>query len=127
MAELESISGGALLDDLKSVQSKLSKLNDQRAELRGSKQSEEAQASGLISQLTSERFRHIEQRYRTKLIEVRTNTLANQDLETYYRALDKALMHYHSIKMKEINETLKVSENTHTNIATHARIDASGI
>ncbi len=33
--------------------------------------------------------------------------MANTDLETYYKALDKALMHFHAIKMREINEVLK--------------------
>jgi len=45
--------------------------------------------------------------HREKLIEVRTTTIANKDLETYYKALDEALMRFHGIKMKEINNVLK--------------------
>jgi DNA repair protein RAD50 len=44
---------------------------------------------------------------KNKLIEHRTTLMANNDLDAYYKALDKALMHFHAIKMKSINETLK--------------------
>lgn len=105
--ELRAVSGGELLDDLRQLQSRLSRAKEKRSELRGSMQSEGKQCEDLITTLTSDRFRHIDHRYRTKLIDVKTHILANQDLDTYHRALDKALMTFHSLKMKEINETLK--------------------
>lgn len=33
--------------------------------------------------------------------------MANDDLEKYEKALDKALMEFHSLKMKEINHILR--------------------
>jgi DNA repair protein RAD50 len=83
------------------------KYKEKRSEMRGAMNAEAKQCEDLISSLTTDRFRHIDQRYKTKLIDVKTHVLANQDLETYHRALDKALMHFHGLKMKEINETLK--------------------
>lgn len=71
------------------------------------------QCEELITNLTSERFRHIDARYKEKLVDVKTHQLANQDLETYHRALDRALMHYHSLKMKEINEVRRSATYTH--------------
>jgi len=107
LAHLRALSGGQVLDDLKKLEDKIAKLRDKRAMQRGSINSDESHAKNIIEQLASDRLRHIDRRYRTKLIDVRTTILAAADLDTYYRALDKALMHFHSIKMKEINETLK--------------------
>ena len=61
----------------------------------------------LIDELAQDIYRNIDIRYAEKLIAVKTTQMAANDLETYYKALDKALMHYHNIKMKEINEILK--------------------
>ena len=36
-----------------------------------------------------------------------TTERASKDLEKYYRALDRAIMRYHSIKMREINKIIK--------------------
>jgi len=33
--------------------------------------------------------------------------MANNDLDKYYKAVDKALMQYHTLKMKEINQIMK--------------------
>ena len=107
MAQLREASGGEILEDLRKLQGRLLKLKESKSELRGAMSAEEKHASELISSLTSDRFRHIDQRHTSALIDVRTHSLANQDLDTYYRALDKALMAFHSVKMKEINETLK--------------------
>ncbi len=41
------------------------------------------------------------------MIEVETNSLAVQDLEVYYNALDKALLRYHGMKIQEINKIIK--------------------
>jgi DNA repair protein RAD50 len=107
IAALKEAAGNELVDDLRKLNARVLKLKESRSELRGAMAAEERQAAELVASLTSERYRHIDQRHTNLLIEVRTNTLANADLETYYKALDKALMSFHSIKMKEINETLK--------------------
>ena len=36
-----------------------------------------------------------------------TTERANKDLEKYYKALDRAIMRYHSLKMNEINKIIK--------------------
>ena len=95
-----------MLDDLRKLQARQLKLKESRSELRGSMASEEKHAADLITQLTGERYRRIDERHTNALIDVRTNVLANADLELYHKALDKALMSFHSIKMKEINESL---------------------
>ena len=48
-----------------------------------------------------------EPKYCEKLIEIKTTELANQDLEKYYKALDRAIMRYHGLKLEEINKIVK--------------------
>ena len=103
-AQLRAVSGGELLEDLRQLNQRLVRSKEKRSELRGSMNSEARMCEDIIATLTSERYRNIDDRYKTKLIDVKTHQLANADLETYHRALDRALMHYHSLKMKEINE-----------------------
>ncbi|KAH8924102.1 hypothetical protein BT69DRAFT_1280934 [Atractiella rhizophila] len=44
--------------------------------------------------------------YRTQLIKVKTAEVANTDLEKYGKALDQAIMKFHTHKMKEINDII---------------------
>jgi DNA repair protein RAD50 len=110
-AQLRAVSGGELLEDLRHLNLRLVRQKEKRSELRGSMHSEARMCEDIIATLTSERYRHIDDRYKTKLIDVKTHQLANADLETYHRALDRALMHYHSLKMKEINEVSRTGKN----------------
>ena len=47
------------------------------------------------------------ERYRQANIELRTTEMANEDLNKYHTALDKALMAFHASKMAEINKVVK--------------------
>lgn len=38
---------------------------------------------------------------------MKTTELANQDLDKYYKALDRAIMRYHSLKLADINKIIK--------------------
>ena len=42
-----------------------------------------------------------------KVIDMKTTELANQDLDKYYKALDRAIMRYHSLKLADINKIIK--------------------
>merc|ERR1719217_311902 len=51
-------------------------------------------------------YHQIDERYRKVLIENETAQMTVKDLGRYYLALDKALMKYHTDKMKEINQSI---------------------
>jgi DNA repair protein RAD50 len=53
------------------------------------------------------KFADVEKNHRKKVIEVQVTELSVKDLEVYYKALDRALVKYHSAKMAEINTTIK--------------------
>ncbi|XP_065068362.1 DNA repair protein RAD50-like [Rhopilema esculentum] len=83
-------------------------------ELRNSKASCEGRLKGLEEEqrkmerdLRSEKFACADTNYSKKAIESKTTEMANQDLDKYYKALDGAIMKFHTIKMGEINRILK--------------------
>lgn len=58
-------------------------------------------------ELREPQFKDAEEKYRDMLIVMRTTELVNKDLDLYYKALDKAIMTFHSIKMEEINKIIR--------------------
>lgn len=45
--------------------------------------------------------------YREKLVELTTLEWSLKDLEQYHNALDRSLMTFHTLKMKEINKAIR--------------------
>lgn len=58
-------------------------------------------------ELREAQYRDAEEKYREKMIIIRTTELANKDLDIYYKALDQAIMRFHSMKMQEINKIIQ--------------------
>ncbi|KAF8645183.1 hypothetical protein AX16_008010 [Volvariella volvacea WC 439] len=52
-------------------------------------------------------YRNINKEYTEQLIKVKMSDMANNDLEKYAKALDHAIMKYHSLKMEEVNDTMR--------------------
>ncbi|KAI0917273.1 hypothetical protein AcW2_007450 [Taiwanofungus camphoratus] len=52
-------------------------------------------------------FEDVNKKYRDQLIKVKMSDMANNDLEKYAKALDNAIMKYHSLKMEEVNDTMR--------------------
>ncbi|KAL1950586.1 hypothetical protein VTO73DRAFT_5710 [Trametes versicolor] len=55
----------------------------------------------------AEDFKDVHKKYRDQLIRVKMSDMANNDLEKYAKALDNAIMKYHSLKMEEVNDTMR--------------------
>jgi DNA repair protein RAD50 len=77
------------------------------ATLKGRRQEFKRQKGRTDEELRKSVFKGIEGRYRAQLVQLATAELASADLDRYYRALDTALMQYHSLKMQEINKIIK--------------------
>ncbi|GAA5991630.1 hypothetical protein JCM5350_007782 [Sporobolomyces pararoseus] len=79
-------------------------------------QGEQSKLSGEISTLKKDfeekeeelgsEYKDIDEKYRRELINVKTAEMSNQDLEKLQKALDGAIMRFHGLKMKEINDTI---------------------
>ncbi|KAF8627436.1 hypothetical protein AX17_006250 [Amanita inopinata Kibby_2008] len=52
-------------------------------------------------------FKDVSRKYTDQLIKVKMSDMANSDLEKYAKALDNAIMKYHTLKMEEVNDTMK--------------------
>jgi len=59
------------------------------------------------AELKTDLYHKVEERYRDELIKLKTTELSVSDLEKYMKAIDMAIMKYHSLKMEEINKIVK--------------------
>jgi len=77
------------------------------AEARGGYDQVKGKLEMAKKELRDAKYRRIDDEHRQKLIEVKTVGLAVKDLDSYYKALDRALMKFHSSKMESINKSIK--------------------
>eukprot|EP01069_Polyplicarium_translucidae_P003772 Polyplicarium_translucidae@DN2405_c0_g1_i1.p2 len=61
----------------------------------------------LKKELSQSKFERIDSLFRDALVQSETIGMAVKDLQKYHAALDKALMNYHTMKMTEINKSIK--------------------
>ncbi|KZT60115.1 hypothetical protein CALCODRAFT_466016 [Calocera cornea HHB12733] len=80
--------------------------NSKRSHIGGEVTSMRAQLRQLQDDIVTD-YKDIDKRYTDQLITVKMSDLANNDLEKYAKALDNAIMRYHSLKMEEVNDTMK--------------------
>ncbi|KAF9219190.1 hypothetical protein BS17DRAFT_718386 [Gyrodon lividus] len=52
-------------------------------------------------------YKDVNKQYTDQLVKVKMSDMANNDLEKYAKALDNAIMKYHSLKMEEVNDTMR--------------------
>ncbi|KAJ3185247.1 DNA repair protein rad50 [Gaertneriomyces sp. JEL0708] len=78
----------------------------ERAGLVGESKQMQEQVRRLERELRND-YRDIDLDYQRHLIELKTEEMASSDLEKYARALDTAIMKYHSLKMEEINKIIR--------------------
>ncbi|KAJ2795011.1 DNA repair protein rad50, partial [Coemansia helicoidea] len=98
---------GARLQQRRDVlHGRLSQLTGERAGLQGEVKQLEDQARRLGHELATE-YKEIDTRYVRQLVQCKTEELASADLETYGKALDAAIMQFHSLKMQDINKIIR--------------------
>ncbi|KAJ2506184.1 DNA repair protein rad50 [Coemansia sp. RSA 2052] len=106
-ARVGQLRGGAQLQRRRQVlNEQLSRLTGERAGLQGEVKQLEDQARRLAHELSTD-YRDIDQLFVKQLVECKTEELAHADLETYGKALDSAIMRYHSLKMQDINKIIR--------------------
>ena len=67
----------------------------------------EGEISSLKSELNSSALKDVVKNHKKMHVQVKTTEIACRDLEKYYKALDRAIMSYHSTKMSELNKIIK--------------------
>ncbi|KAL5013552.1 hypothetical protein ScPMuIL_007822 [Solemya velum] len=110
VAELQKQLGGFDIQNLERERRKLQqnqeKLKTDQNIADGRQRGYEEQITSIKKELSSDMYKGAGDKYRAQVITFRTTELANSDLEKYYRALDKAIMNYHTRKMEEINKII---------------------
>lgn len=101
------IGGATLTRNEGELRERRQRLLEEKATLSGSLNVLTKQAKDKQKELDGKLYKGVDIRHSEKLIELRTTELANEDLNTYHAALDHAIMRFHSLKMEEINRTIK--------------------
>lgn len=92
-------------EESRKLRSIISDLNSEYAGKVGEIKQIKDQIKQLQKDLSVE-FKDIDKVYHEEWVKLQTNLLVSNDLATYSKALDNAIMKYHSIKMENINRIL---------------------
>lgn len=91
----------------KRLEQKRDELRRELNDLRASESSLEGRAQAIRDELGLENHRNALQKYLTCLADLRVLEISVSDVEKYAKALDRAIMNYHMMKMNAINKIIK--------------------
>ncbi|KAG2456153.1 DNA repair protein RAD50 [Polypterus senegalus] len=89
------------------LESKIEELKKNRSLAIGRQKGFEEEIIHCKKELRDPQYKDAEEKFRERMIVMRTTELANKDLDIYYKALDQAIMKFHSMKMEEINKIIR--------------------
>ncbi|KAI8141253.1 hypothetical protein BJV82DRAFT_518796 [Fennellomyces sp. T-0311] len=91
---------------METLKAKQEELIDQRGGLHGEIRQMEVQVERYQSDLNVD-YEDVEKRYHEQFVQLKMNELALADLEKYSKALEQAIMRYHTIKMEDLNKLIR--------------------
>lgn len=89
------------------AQSRIRELQDKIARAEGRRSGVKEQVRNLKRKLNTEDYKEIDERTREMMIMYETTQICVKDLEKYHKALDKALLRYHGMKIADINKIIR--------------------
>ena len=92
----------------KKLKEHIEQLEREKFENKGRMSEMTLKISDLDQELKEDRLANAAERFRKTLVQKCTEEKVIKDLNTYYIALDWAIMRYHKEKMKRINQTMKL-------------------
>ncbi|XP_078407239.1 DNA repair protein RAD50 [Cetorhinus maximus] len=96
-----------LRNERKQLEERLDNLKKNRNLAQGRQKGFEEEILHFRKELRDSQYKDAEEKFREMMIVMRTTELANKDLDIYYKALDQAIMKFHSMKMEEINKIIR--------------------
>ncbi|KAF7697443.1 DNA repair protein RAD50 [Silurus meridionalis] len=96
-----------LRNERRELERKVEDLKKNRSVALGRQKGFEEEILRFRKELREDQYCQAEERFRDKMIIMRTTELANKDLDIYYKALDQTIMKFHSMKMEEINKIIR--------------------
>uniref|UniRef100_UPI00398F1CF5 DNA repair protein RAD50 n=1 Tax=Pristiophorus japonicus TaxID=55135 RepID=UPI00398F1CF5 len=96
-----------LRNERKQLDDRLDDFKKNRNLAQGRQKGFEEEILHFRKELREPQYKDAEEKFREMMIVMRTTELANKDLDIYYKALDQAIMRFHSMKMEEINKIIR--------------------
>lgn len=107
-ADLERLGGLSVISgQYDKIAADYARLTKELAAVQGRKEKLEENLAQKRDQLELEGYKDADENHKKKLIKLETTKVALKDLKNYYKALDSAVIQYHSEKMEAINEKLR--------------------
>ena len=98
---------GALQNESRAFAAKEQEFRSEADRAAGALETVQETAENAAEELADPDFDDIDGKHRRKLIEARTTEMASGDLEKFQKALERALLSFHTTKMSEINKIIK--------------------
>nr|XP_043898596.1 DNA repair protein RAD50 isoform X2 [Solea senegalensis] len=107
MKEMGNIQVLQLRQERREAERKLEDLKKNRSIALGRQKGFEEEIMHYSKELREDQYDKADERYKNKMIVMRTTELVIKDLDLYYKALDQSIMKFHSMKMDEINKIIR--------------------
>ncbi|NWV28552.1 RAD50 protein, partial [Origma solitaria] len=107
MKEMGEMKVPQMKNEQKHLEEKIESLKRNHHVALGRQRGFEEEIVRFRKELREPQFKDADEKYRDMMIVMRTTELVNKDLDLYYKALDKAIMTFHSMKMEEINKIIR--------------------
>ncbi|XP_066501906.1 DNA repair protein RAD50 [Hoplias malabaricus] len=107
LKEMGNMNVMELRKERRELERKVEDLKKNRSVALGRQKGFEEEILRFRKELREDQFCQAEEKFRDKMIVMRTTELANKDLDIYYKALDQTIMKFHSLKMEEINKIIR--------------------
>eukprot|EP00051_Salpingoeca_urceolata_P002674 m.52052 g.52052 ORF g.52052 m.52052 type:complete len:899 (-) comp12263_c0_seq3:103-2799(-) len=105
--ELGDMDGASVIGNRDDIEQAVEDYKADKFDARGLLKAYEQEAKRLQNELKSKMYVNVDEEHKKRLISKRMTEVANADLNKYYIALNRAVMRYHSLKMEEINKTIR--------------------
>ncbi|XP_037323920.2 DNA repair protein RAD50 [Pungitius pungitius] len=96
-----------LRQEHRAAERRLEELKKNRSIALGRQKGFEEEIMDCRKELREDQYDKADERYKNKMITMRTTELVIKDLDLYYKALDQTIMKFHSMKMDEINKIVR--------------------
>uniref|UniRef100_A0A6Q2WUI6 Zinc-hook domain-containing protein n=1 Tax=Esox lucius TaxID=8010 RepID=A0A6Q2WUI6_ESOLU len=107
MKEMGNMQVLQLRNERRESERRMEDLKKNRSVALGRQKGFEEEIIRFRKELREDQYGKADERFRDKMIVMRTTELANKDLDIYYKALDQTIMKFHSMKMEEINKIIR--------------------
>lgn len=105
--EIGNLNVATLSKDKRRLEFEGANITKEKAQTEGQKAELGQLIASLRTELNKEFYRDVDKKYKDKLIALKVQEICCEDLNRYYVALDYSIMHFHTEKMKHVNDIVR--------------------